>query len=244
MREFDKNVMEPGDDYFFPVRDEANVRVEELPSGTKVFYIHVGNVPNSEVKAFLEKVKNDLKKKKEPTKGIQSSFCGNDRDLGFECNRFSNHSGPCHDARYVKPEPFKLCNLTEMKPEDLDGLPFKTCSDPYDDSSDPELGTKSTHENGQPIIFGEDGWEFEEDETEGCDLGQALQDIDDEYADKIRAVNREKWIKKCNKDKLEKEIRRRTKRTVKVKKSRVRPWHLVVATLSALSGIAAAILLL
>lgn len=54
--------------YFVAVREGREMsRVEELPSGDKVFYVDVSDVPASRVEAFIQRAKKDLLKKKRNT---------------------------------------------------------------------------------------------------------------------------------------------------------------------------------
>jgi hypothetical protein len=85
--------------------------------------------------------------------------------------------------------------------------------------SDPEIGTKSTHSNGKPIVFGEDGWEFvnlEMTKTDPEDLNglpmtprdwdnlakkrksldEQLADIDKKYDSEISRIKRNAWSRR------------------------------------------------
>jgi hypothetical protein len=60
-------IMSVGEDYYVPVRNEENVRIEELRSGQKVFYINVGNMTPGEAEKYIKKVAAEMKGKKPDT---------------------------------------------------------------------------------------------------------------------------------------------------------------------------------
>jgi hypothetical protein len=57
-----KEIKPNAERFFVPIRN-GETRIEELPSGCRVFYINVGNIPSDEVHQYLVKVKDNLTKK-------------------------------------------------------------------------------------------------------------------------------------------------------------------------------------